>query len=369
MPTNTSNQENDVLLPPEFEAIAYIIYGSDYKAQLDNLIKNVPRDLLDNDQWWADLKAVTKVNNTVIANTRKKFKEQHLEKEKATGKAFKKLSETPAFESDPELQKAVETLSEQLTQNSVDLKQIQSLKKLIQSRLEVLDATIRSQEEKLGKNPTESKNEKGILITEGMFSKLITKVRQYLASDAFKSLLGIEEDGAKANQTIAKLIIRDILQIVADKSYEALKGIGIDRRTLDKAFKTRNEPDSQEIIKKAVGLLRKKIKTPSATQPTQPVQTQEKPVQAPPVQTPVQAPPVQTPGKPVQAPPVQKQPRSNVEILQNEAVKAGLRAKAQGIDPIQAVENKLQEFEEKGLDDAAIVRRNWERHKAKIKRP
>lgn len=355
---------NDVVLPPQFESIAYIIYGEDYKAKLENLVSKVPRDFLDNDEWWSELKSVTKVNNQVINSLRNQYKKLQKDKAKETGKAFQKLNDTPAFKSDPQLQMLINRLSQQIATNDQNINNLLDLQKKIQTRLAQVDELIRSKEEKLRKTTNESVDQSGTIISESILSKLITRVRQYLVSDAFKNLIGVEEDGSKINQTTARLIIRDILQIVAKKAYEKLESKGISKKDLNQAFKTRTDASSQEIIKKAVKLLRKQEKVPEEP----PVVA--KPVQAPPVQPPPvkpgEKPPVQyLPGV---APPVQNKPApSAVELLQKQMIKAGLAAKAQGINPIQAAENKLAEFEEQGAEDVAIVRRNWDRHKEKLK--
>lgn len=319
--------QNNIALPPEFEPIAYIIYGEDYKTQLENLVRKVPQNFLDSDEWWSELKSVTKVSNEIIKQIRIQYKKLKQEKEQNTGNAFKKLNETPVFKSDPQLQLLIDKLSQQITTNDKNINNLLDLQKKVQNRLEEIDQIIRSREEK-SHNTIKESTEKSI--TESVLSKLITRVRQYLVSDAFKNLIGIEPDGNIINQTTAKLIIRDILQIVAKKAYAKLENKGIHRKDLDKAFKTRTEHASMEIIKQAISILRKK----QASSQTNQAPTQNK---------------------------------SAVEILQQEIIQAGLKAKMQGIDPIQAAENKLIELEEKGVDDIAVVRRSWDRHKEKLK--
>ena len=211
----TKNMSDAILIPPGLEPLAYILYNGDYKARLTALIRNAPKNIADDANWWKQLKSVTGASDKEIENIRTQHIDIATEKMQKTGKVFNKLADTPVVGQDQELQKLMKIFAQNLSNNNKNVEELVALQKKVQLRIQKLDEIIRQKETELANrqktNPIAESKE---IILEGFLSKTISKVRQYLASDAFKKLLNIGEDGDQMAQLDAKTIVRDTLQVV-----------------------------------------------------------------------------------------------------------------------------------------------------------
>ena len=244
--------QNTVLIPPGLEPIAYIIYDGNYKAKLTELINNAPRNIADNTKWWKQLKFVTGASSEEIVNIRDQHVELATQKMQKTGKVFNKLADTPVIGQDPELQKLIKIFAQNLADNNKNVKELVDLQKKVQIRIQKLDEIIRQKEAELVNRQNNNQVTESVeIIIEGFLSKTISKVRQYLASDAFKQLIGYGKDGDEIAQLDAKTIVRDTLQVVCDRAYGKLKDSGIDRRMLMKAYRLRKNKNNLAILDKA----------------------------------------------------------------------------------------------------------------------
>lgn len=334
----------DVLIPPTFEPIAFILLGSDYKIKLNKLIDIAPNDLSKDKEWWRNIQIVTKATNEEIKTVKDRYEKMLEIKHEQLGKTFDQLQTVPAVQSDQELSTLIKSLAEKLKQDEKRTEELVKLQKMVQKRLETIDEIIRNREK--SKPIKESKDEN--LITEGLFSKTVTKLRQLLASPKFKNIIGDYADGSKIAENHAKIVVRDVLQAIEKRCYTALEENGIKKRVLINAFRKRKEPNQLELLKKAAEILKnkKKIDNKRWTVPPNMAETQE----------------FQQPQE------TQNEPQGKNEIQQmiSAMVKAGKDAESTGKNKIQAAENVLIEYEKQGISDAPVVRRSWELYKNKI---
>jgi len=366
----TKNMSDTILIPPGLEPLAYILYDENYKARLTALIRNAPKNIADDAGWWKQLQSVTGASSEEITNIRTQHIDLATEKIQKTGKVFNKLADTPVVKQDPELQKLMKIFAQNLSNNNKNVEELLILQKKVQQRIQKLDEIIRQKEQELiNSKRTTSVTESKEIILEGFLSKTISKVRQYLASDAFKKLLNLGEDGDQMAQLDAKTIVRDTLQVVCDKAYAKLKDSGIDRRMLMKAYRTRKDKNSLAILDKA----RKIITGQDAPVTAEIVEPQKGPPPINPKMMKIEKgpPPIQTP-KGTQLPilnkkDTKKQPHNEIAMMKQMMDAARRKAKAGGIDEFQAAENELQKFEEKGVDNVGVVRRLWDKYREQKK--
>lgn len=356
--------QNSLLIPPGLEPIAYILYDGDYKTKLTQLVRNAPKNIADDANWWKQLRLVTGASKEEIVAIRDQHVDLATEKMQKTGKVFNKLADTPVMKSDPELQKLIKVFSQNMLENNKNVAELLDLQKKVQTRIAKLDEIIRQKEIELAERKQKNKpvTESKELILEGFLSKTISKVRQYLASDAFKSLIGLGEDGDEMAQLDAKTIVRDTLQVVCDKAYKKLEGSGIDRRMLMKAYRKRNDKSNLAILDKARKIITGKDAPVEATivEP----QKGPPPIKAENMKLEKGPPPVQTTQNAKGPSP---KPHNEISMMKQMIDQARKKARAGGMDEFQAAENLLQKFEEKGVDDAPIVRRMWEKYRAERK--
>lgn len=334
-----SNQ--DVLIPPTFEPIAFVLLGSDYKIKLNKLIDIAPNDLVNDKEWWRNVQSVTRATTEEIKNVKDRYAKMIEVKHEQLGRTFDQLQTVPAVQADNDLSNLVKMLAEKLKQDEKRTEELVELQKKVQKRLETIDQIIKNKEKTrpIGESLESSKE----LITEGLFNKTVTKLRQFLASPKFKNIIGDYQPGSKPAENHAKIVVRDILQAVEKRCYSILEENGIRKRVLINAFRKRKEEGQLELLKKASQILKnkKKIDDKRWTVPKNMAETTE-------------------------FTPKNQENKNDIQKMMSNMVKAGKEAEKTGKNKIQAAENTLAEYEKNGIQDAAIVRRLWEMYKNNI---
>jgi len=336
-------QKTETIIPPLFEPIAYLIYDDNYISQLEELISKVPVNFIENDEWWHQLKLVTKVKPQIINKIRNEYIELRQEKKKDTAEALEKVSETPIAKK-TKTEELLKLLADNIQKDKADLETILKIKLELQEKFLNLEKLIKTHNEQIKKykQTNEHLQINGNIITEAIEDKLITKIRQFLASDTFKNLINSDPNGSEINKTLARLVIRDVLLMVKEHCYTILNAKGITAKNLFEAWTARETKEGMEILKKAKNILKPQTTTSPKTI----------------------TPPEPKPPKIIKPPQThQSPPKSNVEIIVSRLISIGEKAKMQGMDRNQAIENELKRLEEKNIPDIGIVRRHWEEFK------